>query len=309
MKITHIKYFVAVYEEGSFTAAAERENATQPGVSMQIKELEALTGTTLFQRSTTGVVPTSAGQWFYGRARQVLSDIRGLEQGIKSLGQMITGTVRAGLMPAFTRNALAPAIAAFSEAFPHAQLNVVEAYSGELKERVGRGQLDFAIVPSETMPENIAASHFATDREFFVQSSHSGLASLQPVKLSQIEKLKLILPGSGNARRNSLNTFFERHNIQPKEVMELDTMMGTLDLIAKGEWGAILPGVLCLSDQQENQRTIHPISEGDLHLDYMLIKSATKPLSQASHEFVNLLDLEIGKLIKDGNHLTESAAG
>lgn len=303
MKITHIKYFVAVYEEGSFTAAAERENATQPGVSMQIKELEALTGTTLFRRSTTGVVPTSAGKWFYDKARQVLSDIRGLEQGIKSLGQMITGTVHAGLMPAFTRNALAPAITAFSREFPHAQLNVVEAYSGDLTARVGRGQLDFAIVPSESMPENIATRHFGTDREFFVQSAQCGQVSLQPVHLSKLENLKLILPGSGNTRRNSLNAFFKRHNIEPAEIMELDTMMGTLDLIARGGWSAILPGVLCLSDQHEKLRTIHPISEGDLHLDYMLIKSASKPLSQASRAFLDLLDAEIGKLIDAGRDL------
>ncbi|MEP0944492.1 MAG: LysR family transcriptional regulator [Rhizobiaceae bacterium] len=303
MKITHIKYFVAVYEEGSFTAAAERENATQPGVSMQIKELETLTGTTLFERSTTGVVPTSAGKWFYNRARQVLSDIRGLEQGIRSLGQMITGTVHAGLMPAFTRNALAPAIDAFSKAFPHAQVHVVEAYSGDLTERVGRGQLDFAIVPTEAMPENISARHFATDREFFVQSSRSGQTSLEPVHLSDLSDLKLILPGSGNTRRNSLNTFFKRHHIQPAEVMELDTMMGTLDLIARGGWSAILPGVLCLSDQHENQRTIHPISEGDLHLDYMLIQSASRPLSEVSSQFVDLLDVEINKLITEAMHL------
>lgn len=300
MKITHIKYFVAVYEEGSFTAAADRENATQPGVSMQIKELEALTGTTLFTRSTSGVVPTSAGKWFYQHSRHVLSDIRGLEEGIKSFGQMVTGTVRAGLMPAFTRNALAPAIAAFSTAFPHAQLIIVEAYSGDLTERVSRGQLDFAIVPSESMPENISARHFATDKEFFVQSSRSLQKSMEPVSLSRLENLKLILPGSGNSRRNSLNAFFDRYNIRPVEVMELDTMMGTLDLIANGGWSAILPGVLCLSDQYGQSRTIHPISEGNLHLDYMLIKSATKPLPQVSREFVGLLDVEVSKLIGAG---------
>ena len=306
MKITHIKYFVAVYEEGSFTAAAERENATQPGVSMQIKELETLTGATLFERSTSGVVPTSAGKWFYERSRQVLSDIRGLEEGIKLFGQMVTGTVRAGLMPAFTRSALAPAIDAFSSAFPYAQLNIVEAYSGDLTERVSRGQLDFAIVPTESMPENITAKHFATDREFFVQSVRSKHAPLEPVKLSQMEVLKLIVPGSGNTRRNSLNAFSERYDIHPAEVMELDSMMGTLDLIARGGWSAILPGVLCLGDQYGNVRTIHPISEGNLHLDYMLIKSATKPLPQVSSEFVNLLDIEVRKLIEAGNDLVRS---
>ena len=300
MKIAHIKYFVAVYEEGSFTAAAERENATQPGVSMQIKELETLTGTTLFHRSTSGVVPTSAGEWFYRKARQVLSDIRGLEQGLASLGKLVTGTVHAGLMPAFTRNALAPAVEAFSIQFPHARLNIVEAYSGSLTDGVARGLLDFAIVPSQTMPDNISARHFATDDEYLVQSAENGLASLQPVALSQIDNLKMVLPGSGNARRDSLNVFFKRHRIRPAEVLELDTMMGTLDLIARGGWSAILPGVLCLNEQYHTTRTIHPINEGNLQLDYMLIKSASKPVSPAGNELLSLIETEVNKLIDAG---------
>ncbi len=296
MKITHIKYFVAVYEEGSFTAAAERENATQPGVSMQIKELEALTGTALFKRSTSGVSPTAEGRWFYRKARQLLSDVRSLEQGISSLGKMVTGTVHAGLMPAFTRSVLAPAVETFSSSFPQAQLNIVEAYSGSLTERVGRGQLDFAIVPSETVPENISSRHFATDSEFFVQSSKNAQPSLEPVSLSGRDSLKLILPGSGNKRRDSLNAFFERHAIQPTEILELDTMMGTLDLIARGGWSAILPGVLVFAEQHEGMRTIHPISEGELQLDYMLIKSATRPISRASEEFLSLIETEVTKV-------------
>ncbi len=296
MKITHIKYFVAVYEEGSFTAAAERENATQPGVSMQIKELEALTETVLFERSTSGVCPTVAGKWFYEKARKILKDVLSLEQGVASLGKEITGKAHVGLMPAFTRSVLAPAVDAFVTSFPEAQLDIVEAYSGSLMERVGRGQLDFAIVPSEAVPENIATEHFATDDEYFVQSARNGGVSLQPVSIKRIGDLKLILPGTGNKRRESLNAYFKRHDIRPAQTLELDTMMGTLDLIARGGWTAILPGFLCLEEQDEDVRTIHPIAEGKLQLDYMLIKSATKPMSAASEEFLSLLNAEVEKM-------------
>lgn len=296
MKITHIKYFVAVYEEGSFTAAADRENATQPGVSMQIKELETLTGTVLFKRSASGVTPTAEGKWFYDRARKVLSDVRSLEQGITSLGKVVIGTVHAGLMPAFTRNVLAPAVESFTQSFPQANLNIVEAYSGSLTERVGRGLLDFAIVPSETVPKNISTHHFATDTEYFVQSEKNNQGQLSPVTLAGKRDLRLIIPGNGNIRRELLNAFFERHDIRPVEILELDTMMGTLDLIARGGWSAILPGVLGLAENSEEGRTVHPISDGELKLDYMLIKSSTKPISTASEEFISLLKMEVKKM-------------
>ncbi|MGI9388078.1 MAG: LysR family transcriptional regulator, partial [Methyloligellaceae bacterium] len=59
MKLQQIRYFVAVYEEGSFTAAAEREHATQSGLSMQIKDLEKKLGVCLFERPSNGATPTA----------------------------------------------------------------------------------------------------------------------------------------------------------------------------------------------------------------------------------------------------------
>ena len=59
--LRQIRLFVAAYEEGSFTAAAHRENATQSGVSQHIHKLEARFGAALFSRDTGAIHPTPAG--------------------------------------------------------------------------------------------------------------------------------------------------------------------------------------------------------------------------------------------------------
>ena len=70
--LRQIRLFVAAYEEGSFTAAAHRENATQSGVSQHMHKLEARFGVALFSRETGAIHPTPAGDLYYRYCIEIL---------------------------------------------------------------------------------------------------------------------------------------------------------------------------------------------------------------------------------------------
>jgi DNA-binding transcriptional LysR family regulator len=72
-ELRHLRYFVAIAEDRSFTRAAERLWVAQPGLSSQIRRLETKLGITLFMRHTRGVDLTDAGELFLERARTVLA--------------------------------------------------------------------------------------------------------------------------------------------------------------------------------------------------------------------------------------------
>jgi DNA-binding transcriptional LysR family regulator len=73
MELRHLRYFVAIAEEHSFSRAAERLWVAQPGLSSQIRRLEAELGIRLFDRHTRGVTLTAAGELFLERARAVIA--------------------------------------------------------------------------------------------------------------------------------------------------------------------------------------------------------------------------------------------
>src|SRR3954463_16576288 len=75
MELRHLRYFVAIAEEGSFTGAAERLWVAQPGLSTQIRRLEAELGIKLFERQTRGGDPTEAGELFLERVRLALAAV------------------------------------------------------------------------------------------------------------------------------------------------------------------------------------------------------------------------------------------
>ena len=75
MDLRQLEQFVAVYEEGSFSRAARRENCTQPGLSVQIRNLEEQLGVELFTRTARGVDPTVAGKRFYTKSLAILNAV------------------------------------------------------------------------------------------------------------------------------------------------------------------------------------------------------------------------------------------
>ena len=75
LDLKQIRCFVAAYEEGSFSKAAQREHCTQPGLSVYIQRLEATLGHRLFDRKARGVTPTIAGRHFYGCCSEVLRTV------------------------------------------------------------------------------------------------------------------------------------------------------------------------------------------------------------------------------------------
>ena len=112
--LRQLNSLIAVYEEGSFTAASERENATQSGISQHISAIEKELGINLFTRNSNGVIPTTICHGFYKKSVEAIRTLKTAEQEAMNAGKGLSGKVNAGLMPTFTRAALAPVLKSIS---------------------------------------------------------------------------------------------------------------------------------------------------------------------------------------------------
>lgn len=291
MKLNQLGFFVAAYEEGSISAGAKRVNATQSGLSMHIRDLELRYDVTLLERSSTGVAPTEAGRIFYEKALNVLRSAAEAEEALRMHAGEVSGQLSVGVIPTFTRSVLSPAVVRFSTEHNLVKLSVTEAYSAQLTEPVARGEIDFALVPAFERQTNITATPIGIDREFLVGSA--GGAHLDPVRLRDIQPLRLVLPSRGNARRLRIERYLQQEQIAVAEVLELDAMLATLDLVAKSDWLAILPGILCGPDWDGKRRTLRPLIDPDLTVSYYRIEPATRPLSRAAALFAEMIKDEL----------------
>ncbi len=289
MKLQHLKYFVAVFEEGSFSAGAKRVNATQSGLSMHVRKLEDRYQVKLLNRSSTGITPTEAGKRFYRDAVRVMHAATEAEANLRTLSGEVTGHVTVGLMPTFTRAVLGPALIRFAKEFPSVKITVREAYSGELSRQVLSGELDFAVVPAFDADVRLRSSVMGTDQEYLVVASNSPINPKGAVKLADLPPLDFVLPSPENVRRRKIDQYLSSNGIETGRLMELDSMFTTLDLVAKSEWATILPGILCLPDLTTDRRRMIPITGPGLTVDYLRIEPMSVPLSDAGQAFYSFL--------------------
>lgn len=250
MELRHLRYFLAVAEEGQFTRAAERLAMQQPPLSQQIRLLEEEIGFELFARLPRGVELTPAGNAFAQSAKQVLDMLR---QGVVharrisrgELGAIAIGlTSSAGFHPMTTN-----AIRAFNAEHAGIEITLSELNAAELIERLLTGQLHVAFLrkPVET-PSGITFEQILDEPMVAVLPiGHRLLAaaneSRPTISLKALEREEFILvrrPGAPGMYADFLAAC-RRHGFEPFVAREVPRMLTGIHMVAAGLGVTLVP--------------------------------------------------------------------
>jgi LysR family transcriptional regulator, nitrogen assimilation regulatory protein len=253
------------------------------------------------------VIPSPAGDSYYKRCIDVLRAHANATNAAKSFATGLSGSIVIGLMPTMTRCLLAPVLMAFTEAHPNTVVRIVEGYSAPLTQQVRAGDLDFAIVPALSGLPGLMSRLFIRTPEVLVASvqlptgrpDHGGMAPwrhLQPVPLAALGPLRLVLPSKVNTRRTLIETYCNSNGVEIARLLEMDAMLGTLDLVARSGWMTILPGIMMAVDDAAGQFKVAPLADPPMALDLVLIEPSRRPMSEPAQVFLRLLEAEAERL-------------
>ncbi|PRF32337.1 LysR substrate-binding domain-containing protein [Burkholderia multivorans] len=149
MDLRHLRYFLAVAEEGHFGRAAERLHIVQPALSVQIRALEDELGTALFVRSTRKVMLTDAGRMLVTEARRTLEQAERAKTLIQRAARGETGVVRIGFVGnAVATGRLSDDLTAFHAAWPDVALELHEMAPAAQQDAILAGRLDIGYCPA-----------------------------------------------------------------------------------------------------------------------------------------------------------------
>jgi DNA-binding transcriptional LysR family regulator len=147
MELRHLRYFVAVAEERSFTRAAERLWIAQPGLSTQMRRLETELGVQLLERHSRGINLTQAGELFLERARVALAATDVAAATGRDLETGVIGSVRLGVASGPSWPLTMESLARFSHERPGVELSILQGYGGTLWRELRDGHLDALLGP------------------------------------------------------------------------------------------------------------------------------------------------------------------
>ncbi|MEJ2377077.1 MAG: LysR family transcriptional regulator [Pseudolabrys sp.] len=294
--LRQVRAVIAVCEEGSFTRAASRENATQSGISQHVAAVERALGVKLFERSASGVTPTPAGLRYYKSCVEAVGALEHAAEEARSLSGQVTGELRIGLMPTFTRAVLAPVLDDFVPRLPEVRLHIVEGYSNLLTEMVLDDALDFAVVPAFEGMVGLKSRLLLRDREMLISGPKRGFAPLAPLRLSECRPLKIVVPGPDNIRRRNLETYFQSHGVEIEAMLEMDAMIATLEFVARSNWATILPSVIAVNDIGRGELTVNPLVEPEMHAEFVVIQPMRRRLSTQARLFLQRFEREVAHI-------------
>ena len=160
MELRHLRYFIAVAEEGHITRAAERLGMQQPPLSFRIKAMERELDVQLFRRKARGVELTDAGRAFLDNARAMLAHFDQTFETTRRVARGELGQICVGVTPMSTFHPfVARAVRTFRESFPLISLRLDEGINDELEERVRNGRIDVAFTRTPVAhPDGLAVS-------------------------------------------------------------------------------------------------------------------------------------------------------
>lgn len=243
MFLRQLRYFTKIVELGSFSRAAREIYVAQPALSNQIAALEAELKTQLLVRGPRGVRPTTAGLTLYRTAASVLRQLDSVRRDVSENVENPQGPVSIGL-PMSTAGVLSlPIIREVRTKYPDIRLQVMESFSGLLKELLLHGRLDMALLLNENTSRNVLSYPLLSETLFLAsppKPKRPGRTSTT-VKLADLSPRSFVLPSRLVPLRQSIESALENVGLVLNVVAEIDSVQSLKAAVEAGLGCTILP--------------------------------------------------------------------
>jgi LysR family hca operon transcriptional activator len=243
MELRHLRYFVAVAEEGSLTVAAERVlHTSQPSLSRQIRDLEYEVGVPLLTRSVHGVELTPAGKAFLDHARLALTQVEAARQAARRAAQPEKPGFALGFLTGQEMDWLPEAMHILRDELPNIDVTIASEYSPVLADGLMRGRLDLAFMRREANAADLLFRTVTQEPLVAVLPSDHRLASEKSVAVAEIANAPFInVSSTAPALRIVIDDYIRQTGLAITPAHEADNIAMAISLVASTRGFALLP--------------------------------------------------------------------
>ena len=285
MHVDNLRAFVSVYDQGSFSLAAEHLFVTQPAISKRVALLEEQLQTRLFDRMGRKINPTPTGNALYPRALAILSEMEDTQRAISNLSGNVSGQLGIATNHHIGMWSLPELLRDYTRRFPHVSLDLHFMDSAVAYDEILSGDLEVGVITLAPTPgEQFHSIPLWQDELKFVCAIDHPLAERHEIRLNDLSAYPSILPDLTTFTGRIVQSLFDSHELNLKVMMSTNYLETIKTLISVGLAWSVLPESMIDSTtcplripKVEISRTL-----GIIHLEQ-------RTLSNAAQEFVNLL--------------------
>ncbi len=287
-----LKVFCTVAETKSFSKTSEIIHLTQPAVSLQIQALEEKYETKLFDRSSSTVTLTSAGDLLYKYAKEILGLYASAEKAIGKQTGIAKGSLTLGAGSNIGNYILPSVITEFRNAHPKIKMYLHVSNSKRIAELLNSGNIDLGLVEGDVSRQKIIVKKLLSDELLLIVAPGHPWANRKEVSLSEVVKEPFIFREAGSGTRQMIEKFLGRHGVTPHD-MKISTILGSTeaikDAVENGLGVSIISRWAARKESKYGTLRLLGLKEEKMVRDFSLIINKNSVSSNSLEEFLTFL--------------------
>lgn len=295
MDLKALRYFVAIADAGSLTAAAAAISIAQPALTRQVRELELDLGTPLFHRMPRGVRLTQAGVTLYESAQRILAEAHRVRQKLSHKSGDERAIVSVGVTPTLARVLLPGLFEHCMRTLPDLELRSREAFTPEMLDLLDRGVIDVGIVTNPDARRTLSLRPLLGEPFALVSSRSMGIPPI--VAVTDLARIPIVVT---TLHRDLV----ERQLLPLGKKLNVHTVIDSVDsiraLVQKGPWATVMPVSVFKEVDMSHLVTISQITGVQLNR-LLVMATRIEPKDKLPLQLIqDLLEAEVSRLMLEG---------
>jgi DNA-binding transcriptional LysR family regulator len=287
-----LRVFCTVAETKSFSKASEIIHLTQPAVSLQIQALEETYETKLFDRSSSTVVLTRAGEILYKYAKEILALYAAAEKDIGEITGLVKGSISIGASTTIGNYVLPAVISDFKKKNPKIKIHLLVGNTKRIVELLNAGNIDLGLVEGEVTRYKLMTEKLLSDELTLIVPAFHPWAKKKEVSMLDIIKEPFIFREEGSGTRQVIEKYLSKRGITPQN-MKVTTILGSTEAIKEavenGTGISIVSKWAVRRESRYGSIRFLKFKEGRMLRNFSLIFNKNTVTSYAADEFLAYL--------------------
>lgn len=287
-----LKVFCTVAETKSFSKTSEIIHLTQPAVSLQIQALEELYETKLFDRSSSTINLTPAGEILYRYSKDILALYAELSKEIGKITGLIKGSITLGASTTIGNYVIPNVIVDFKKTHPKIKVNVLIGNTKRVVDLLNSGVIDLGLVEGETSRHKMKIDPIITDELSVIIPPFHPWAKKKVISILEMTKEPFIIREEGSGTRQMIEKYLSSHGISTADMRIALVIGGTESIKAAVENGmgiSIISKWAARKEVKYGTLKLINIKEEKMLRNFSLITQKNAVLSHAVDEFLSYL--------------------
>ena len=292
MNLKQAQYVKTIAECGSITAAAKKLFVSQPSLSQMLRQLEQDTGLPIFDRSTSPMRLTYAGEKYLHAAERILAANAELDSQLREIRQEHAGRLRLGISVTRAMQVMPLVMPVFQQQYPNVSLQLTESGSANLEALLQGGSIDLAFAALESTSPSLAYELLEKETIGVLAGRDTAVAQQYPagtaLPLETFRRESFVSLTKGHSSRITQDKLFRKYGLTPNILLETDALEVGRRVALEAGACMLLPSIYIDDYCRQRRGSFYPLADYENHRHFYACYRKDEFVPQYARDFIRI---------------------